>query len=278
MRALLPALCLALTLLAAGASAQSSRTLTGDPWCENNGYADADRVRVCEVRETLTTADQLDLDAQPNGAVHVTRWDRPDVLVRAVVAAYARDDAEARAVLAGVRIQVDGGRVRAEPPPGGWGQGERYATVSFDVFAPRDTDLAVKTMNGAVRVDGVQGDIRVQALNGAVTLAGVGGDVQVRAVNGAVSAALGPTWDGRGLDVQTTNGAIVLALPAGFSGDLSAQTQVGRIGLSGLDDVAGLDRQQGRWVGDRLTARLGDGGPPVTVATTNGGISIRQAR
>lgn len=264
--------------VATAASAQPSRTLPDDPWCEQGGYADNGRVRVCEVRETLTAAGRLDLDGQPNGSIHVTRWDRDDVLVRAVVVAYGRDDAAAREVLAGVRVRVDGGEIRADPPPGGWTRDGRFASVSFDVFAPRDTDLDVQTMNGAVQIDGIRGDVQVQSLNGAVALAGVGGDVVVQAVNGSVSVALDDAWSGRGLSVRTTNGAVVLALPAGFSGDLSAQTQVGRIGLSGLDRVAGLDRQRGRWMGDRLTARLGDGGPPVTVATTNGGVSIRQAR
>ena len=267
---------------ATAASAQPSRTLTDDPWCERGGYVDAGRVRVCEVRETLTTADRLDLDGQPNGAVQVTRWDRPDVLVRAVVVGYARDDAAAREVLAGVRVRVDGGRVRAVPPSGGWYRDGRYASVSFDVFVPRETGLDIRTQNGAVRVDGVRGDVRINALNGAVALAGVGGDVRVETVNGSVSVALGEgPWAGAGLDVRTVNGGVALALPAGFSGDLSAETRVGRIALSGLD-VTQLDRdatrQRGRWMGDRLTARLGAGGPPVRVATTNGGVAIRGVR
>ena len=276
-RRLLPLALLGAALLTA-ASAQPSRTLPDDPWCQSAGYTDADRVRACEVRETLTAAARLDLDGQPNGSVHVTRWDRDDVLVRAVVVAYAPDEAAAREVLGGVRVRVDGGDVRAQAPVGGWYLDGRFASVSFDVFAPRDTDVVVQTTNGAVRVDGIRGDVEVRSLNGAVALAGVGGGVRVRAVNGAVRVDLDERWDGRGLDVETTNGAVVLGLAPEFSGELSARTRVGRIGLSGLDNVAHLDRQRGRWMGDRVTARLGTGGPRVTVATTNGGISIRQSR
>lgn len=269
---------LALTSLAAQAQTTAQRTLDGDPWCARDlGGRHAERpARACEVREALLPATALDLDATPDGSVTVRRWDRPDVLVRARVLASAPSADDARRSVRGTRLQVDRGTVRARAP--GRGDGARWTTVSFEVFAPRRTRLTVRTLNGAIQIHGIEGEIRARAVNGAVALAGVGGDVRVETVNGPVSVALedGP-WSGAGLAVQTTNGSVSLSLPGGFSGDLSARTQVGRIALAGLD-VARLDRQQGRWAGDRVTARLGRGGPPVRVATTNGSVSIRGVR
>ena len=268
------ALALVLTPLAAGA--QPSRTLPDDPWCERADNRTGGTVRACEVRETVVQADALDLSAEPNGSVSVTRWDRADVLVRAVVAGYASDREAAERLVDQTRVRIDGGRVRTEPPPGGWTGERRWATVSLQVFAPRATPLAARTTNGSVEVAGIEGDVQVATVNGSVRLVDVGGDVRARTVNGSVAVALsGPAWAGRGLDAQTTNGSVALTVPRGFSADLSAQTQMGRIATSGLA-VADADRQRGRWMGDQIRTRLGRGGPPVRLATVNGGVSIRE--
>ena len=277
----LTVLLLATALAAQAQPGSNARTLSGDAWCtrdlDGNG-PDGRRAQACEVREVLISATALDLNGSPNGSVTVKRWDRPDVLVRARVLAYARDAGTARRSVRDTRIETAGGAIRARTP-----RGDQGTTVSFEVFAPRRTGLAVQTQNGAVSVYGLTSGVRVRAVNGSVALAEVGGDVQVQTVNGAVSVAVGDVWTGRSLQIKTTNGSVSLTLPPDISANLDAQTRVGRIALAGLD-VAALDRQRAGvdrrsgWTGDRVQARLGRGGSPVRVATTNGSISIRQAR
>ena len=261
-------------------SGTASRTLDADPWCTRDrggDYGAGRRAQACEVREVLLSAAALDLDGTPNGSVTVKRWDRPDVLVRARVRAYARTEADARQSVRATRLQAERGTVRAVLPRAGRPDGSPWTTVSYEVFAPRRTSLAVRTQNGAISVHGLDGGVRLRALNGAIALADVGGDVQAETVNGAVSVSLSDGWSGDGIRVQTVNGAVSLSLSQGVSADLEAQTRVGRIALAGLD-VTGLDRERGRYMGDRVEARLGRGGAPVQLATTNGSISIRQSR
>ena len=270
-------LALALAVLPLAALSQPSRVLPEDPWCEQVADRTAGTVRACEVREAVIRAAALDVSAEPNGSVAVTRWDRDDVLVRAVVVGYARDRASAERLVDQTRVRIDGGRVRTEPPPGGWSDDGRLATVSLQVFAPRATGVTARTTNGSVEVTGIEGTLRVAAVNGSVRLVDVNGDVRARTVNGSVAVALsGPAWAGRGLDAETTNGSVALTVPRGFSADLSAQTQMGRIATGGL--VADADRQRGRGMGDRVAARLGDGGPPVRLTTVRGGVSVQVSR
>lgn len=269
-------LALALVLLTACASAQPHhRTLSDDEWCETSHHGDYERA--CEVREVVLSADRLDVDAAPNGGITVRTWDRSDVLVRARVESGARTRAEADRLVEETRIRVDGGRVRTEAARTRDGR-DRWVSVSYEVFAPARTDLALATVNGGVAVHGVHGDIEARTVNGGISMDGVAGEVVARTTNGGIEVGLdGGAWDGAGLDAETTNGGISMTVPAGYSARLDARTRVGRISASGLS-IPEADRQRGRWMGDRVETTLGRGGAPLRLVTQNGGVSIRAER
>ena len=141
-----------------------------------------------------------------------------------------------------------------------------------------------------MRVDGLRGDIGVQAMNGGISLKGVAGKVQARTTNGGISVALaGDAWQGAGLDVESTNGGISIALPRGYSAEIDAKTQMGRISAPDLvvtnsthtstDSHSTTDgRRTQHSYGDEVQGTLGEGGPRVRVVTRNGGISIVPGR
>jgi DUF4097 and DUF4098 domain-containing protein YvlB len=136
------------------------------------------------------------------------------------------------------------------------------------VRVPHGTDLDIETFNGGIGVTDVNGRIRFQALNGGVHLAGIGGDVQGRTTNGGLRIELdGRSWDGEGLDVQTTNGGVTLQVPENYSARLETGTVNGGIQLDFPVTV------QGR-IGRRLTTTLGEGGPTIRAVTTNGGVKV----
>ncbi len=269
---LLPVLLLVLT---AGATAQPSRTLPDDEWCDRDEWGGGpNRETACEVRETVISARRLSVDASPNGGVKVTAWDRNDVLVRARVSASARRQSEADRLVAETTVRTDRGQISARTP-----RAENAGvSVSYEIFAPRRTDLALRTTNGGVSVNGLFGRIDVQAVNGGIDLADVAGAVRARTTNGGVAVALaGDAWDGEGLDVESTNGGISISLPPDYSATLSAQTQMGRISAPGVT-VRNARRERGQRTGDQIEGTLGRGGAPLRAVTTNGGISIRRAR
>ena len=143
--------------------------------------------------------------------------------------------------------------------------------MTWEVRVPRDTDLSLETHNGGISIAGVGGDIQFEALNGGVHLEQVSGDVEGRTMNGGLDIALdGSRWNGAGLDVETTNGGVILRVPESYSADLETGTVNGGI------EVDFPVRIQGR-VGRRLTTTLGDGGPRVRAMTTNGGVQILRA-
>lgn len=251
--------------LASPALAQPSRTLPDDPWCDQGTSHAGGRERACEIRETVLAARPLTVTPSQNGGIEVRVWDRPDVLLRAVVAAWAPSAADAQRRLGTVQIETTGPlRLRS-------GEGPDVA-VSFRLYVPRATDLTLTTVNGGVAVSDVHGTLRIQTRNGGVELIGVGGDVRARAQNGGLSVRLaGSRWEGRGLDVEATNGGVSLAMPAGYSGTLDASTQNGGVAATGL---TGVSVAHGRYSGGRVAGTLGRGGPVLRAVTINGGLSI----
>jgi hypothetical protein len=259
-RAAFAALCAA--GLAAPAAAQTPRFT-----CDTSYHQDSNQ-RHCEIREYTIGASgtALSIDARPNGSIEVIGSPRADVLVRARVVANARTDAAAQQIASAVQVRAVPGQISADGPRNledrqGW-------SVSYQVLVPMQTWLSLRSTNGALRISDVDGEIDFQTTNGAVTLANLSGQVKGRTTNGAVNVVLdGPTWTGPGLDVETTNGAVKLSVPDGYSARLQASTVNGRTRVDFPVTMQGrLDRG--------LDVTLGSGGPTIKVATRNGGVQV----
>ena len=81
------------------------------------------------------------------------------------------------------------------------------------------------TTNGGIGIDNVSSRAEFKTVNGGVKLSRMGGDVEGRTSNGGVDVDLeGSTWDGAGLDVQTTNGGVHLTIPVQYSAHLETGT------------------------------------------------------
>jgi DUF4097 and DUF4098 domain-containing protein YvlB len=218
--------------------------------------------------DTIGGANPLDIDAGRNGGIRVHGWDRGDVLVRTRIESYADTDADARRLVAGVRVDTAGGRVRAEGPD--TGNRDESWSVSFEINVPRNAMLTLNTNNGGISIDDFRGSAKFHAKNGGLVLTNVGGDLRGETTNGGVTVDVGGDhWDGAGLDVETRNGGIRLTLPKGFSAELEAGTTHGGISIDFPITV------QGR-IGRHLETTLGAGGPKLRAMTTNGGVRIRQ--
>jgi Toastrack DUF4097 len=249
----------------AGVSQQ--RGDTNDAWC-NEGRSGRSE-RFCEVREfRLPVPDLVAVDGGSNGGVEVTGWDRDEVLVRAKVEAWSNGE-DPKAIADAIEIRTEDGRIHATGP-GGNGRRGGWA-VSFDVMVPFESDLSLDATNGGIAISGVTGDLDFHTTNGGIRLDRIGGDVRGRTTNGGINVEIEtPDWPGRGLDLQTTNGAVTLEVPTEFKADLMASTVNG--GISTDFPIA----VQGRFNSRRLEAELNGGGPPVRLETVNGRVALRK--
>jgi hypothetical protein len=240
-----------------------------DP-CRDNNSGDRDYERHCEVRDSTMPAGPLNVDAGQNGGVSIEGWDRNEIRVRAIVQASAREASDARALAGQVQVQAGGGRVYATGPDNN--RGREWWSVSYRINVPRKNDLDLRASNGGITIVGVSGNMRFDTTNGGVRLQDVGGRVNGETRNGGLNVTLsGSRWDGEGLDVETSNGGVNLAIPDGYNAELETRTVNGGLRIDFPITVQGeLTSRRG------LSTTLGSGGPLVRVRTTNGGVNIRR--
>ena len=222
----------------------------------------------CETRDLAMSAPMsqpLTIDGGTNGGITVHGWDGPDVRIRAKIQTWGASEQEAQAQAKAILITTTGNNLRAAAPGN-----SQHGSVSFEVFVPRRTALALTTNNGGISLSGLQGTINFQVHNGGVSLAGLGGLVTGKTINGGLSITLnGSQWDGSGLDVATINGGITWRLPANYSAQFFTSTNGGSIKTTlPISDTRGQYHE--------VKTNLGTGGRPVKAVTINGGITIKQ--
>ena len=261
---------LLLALAAFSATAQTAPTFTstcteGATYRSNTGTK-----RYCETRDlTLPGAGSatLSINGEANGGISVKGWDGNQVLVRAKVSTWAATSEQASQLSKKVAVKTSGNTLRADGPT----QGEEGWAVSYEVFVPRKTALALQTVNGGISLQDVDGEVSFEAVDGGISLSNVGGQVKGHTVNGGLDIKLaGTKWEGAGLDVATTNGGITWNVPKDYSAQLFTSTTMGSIKADKLTVTkSGMMHKE-------IAANLGQGGAPVKAVTVNGGIKVNQ--
>jgi hypothetical protein len=246
--------------------ADAQQVSTTDDWCRDESWGS--REGVCEVRNytVAATGAVLAVDARPNGGIEVDGDSRRDIMILAKVVATARTEERARQIASAVRVDVTPEKVEADGPDN-LGREEGWS-VSYRLAVPEQTSLSLRSTNGGINISNVEGRIDFNTVNGGVKLSRLGGDVRGRTNNGGVDIELdGTTWQGEGLDVETHNGGVKLAIPDNYSAHLESSTVNGGFRVDIPMTV------QGR-INREINAQLGSGGPLVRVRTSNGGIKI----
>jgi DUF4097 and DUF4098 domain-containing protein YvlB len=140
--------------------------------------------------------------------------------------------------------------------------------VSFELMVPRGTELRLRARNGGIAMDGLTGSVEARTTNGGLRLVGGAGEIRGETTNGGLHVDLtGAGWQGRGVDLRTTNGGVDIRVPDAYSAELETGTVNGRMELDIPIMVQGrIDR--------RIRTTLGGGGPLIRALTTNGGVRV----
>jgi DUF4097 and DUF4098 domain-containing protein YvlB len=227
----------------------------------------------CEIKEQPVPAGGLiTVDGKENGGISIKGWERNDLLVRAKIETRAPSQSEADSLAQQVRIETLALNIHAEGPE----SRDNYQWyVSYEIFVPRHSDLALTASNGGISIGEVAGKINFKTLNGGVSLRRVGGAVAGSTTNGGVHVELvGASWQGEMLDVRTTNGGVNLMMPENYSGHIETSTVNGNVASDFPLNVPMTDR--GRLPKD-ISVDLGSGGPTIRARTTNGGVHLGRA-
>src|SRR5215467_5923938 len=158
-----------------------------------------------------------------NGTVEVEGWDRDTVEVRAVKTAKHRE-----ADLERVTIEVDA-KPSAISVSTHYPQDEGVdVAVEYTIHVPHSAHVEhLGTVNGSLRVAGVDNIEELHAVNGNIEVFEGGGALRARTTNGNVHLELARVREKDGLIGETTNGSVVLAIPLDTQADLETRCMNG---------------------------------------------------
>jgi DUF4097 and DUF4098 domain-containing protein YvlB len=199
-----------------------------------------------------------------NGTVDVQGWDRDDIEVHAVKTAKHKES-DLELVSIDVDAKPEGVSVITRYPQN---EGVEVA-VEYTVHVPHCAHVEhLGTVNGTLRVAGVEAVDDLRTVNGNIEVYEGGGSVHAHSTNGNVHLELLRMRDKNGAVAETTNGSVLLAIPADTHANLEVRCLNGNF-FSELP-VALESTQRPR----ETHGKLGKGGAPIRLHTVNGGIRV----
>lgn len=220
---------------------------------------------------TYTVKPGATLDVrETNGRVHVEAIEGNTVEVAATRIARAPTEEGAKALLKDIKIAetATADRVELDSTTHGFDMSRgRSRSVNFHIKVPRSMDVTIKTTNGEVDVRGIAGFLRVEAVNGEISGSGLEAGAEVTATNGAVRLEFAQVGDA-GVRCKTTNGLIVVSVPAKAKATIAARVTNGGIETENLQLQATEESRR------RLDATIGGGGPEIRLESLNGAIRV----
>jgi hypothetical protein len=237
------------------------------------------------------SAGTLDIRPESNGGVQIQPGTGSTYGITACIGAGARRASEAQAAADGVRLVIEGSRVRVTGANFGGSRSIQSWSVQLIVTAPDGASIDVETMNGPIGVSGFSGTLAARASNGPISLDETTGSVRARASNGPISVtgsrgefdietANGPIdvrlsgrrWDGH-LDARAANGPLTLHVPAGYQSGVEITSS----NHSPWSCRAAACQSGNRDWDDRTrTLRLGVDPVVVRLSTVNGPVTVAE--
>jgi hypothetical protein len=240
----------------------------------------------------------------PHGRTFVIGEERDDIEVKVLKHARAESAEAAQAMVNAIYVSPNEGPGALELEveiPSRW---NRYGSANLELRVPRKLEVTVTAANGKVTLKGLRCRVNAHSSNGSVSIRDVVGDLNVftsnakiccastcgqlvarssngkieigghsgsldaSTSNGLIRANLDRLGD-EGVVLTTSNGRIVLELPE----DVNAEVDV-RVDNGVIHNSLALNGQS-RVTTGRVRGRLGRGGTPIKLRTSNGMVSLR---
>jgi hypothetical protein len=216
-----------------------------------------------------------------NGQITAEATDGNALEVRAEREVRAASDERAKEVLDMVEMREEVGtdRVRVEVRPPRL-SGPSSHQIKWTVRVPRGLAVDLRTVNGGVRMDRLEGEVRARSTNGGITGTGLlSTAVDASVTNGGIEIALGRAITSGSFELEAVNGGVSLDLPSDSRADVAARCVNGGISVNGLDVqvIAGDEGNAGgpaQRFRRRLNGQINGGGARVSLETVNGGVKL----
>ncbi len=138
--------------------------------------------------------------------------------------------------------------------------GELILTGSFG-------EVTADTTNGDIHLEGAAGPAYLDTTNGDIEARDIRGSVKADTTNGGITLTVDKLKDN--VEAETTNGSITVRLIGPINARLDAETTNGSIDVAVPVTLKEMSRSR-----RRISGTIGDGGPLLSLDTTNGSIHI----
>jgi len=163
-----------------------------------------------------------------------------------------------------------------------------FGAVDFDIQVPARTNLHLATFEGAITVDGVEGEHEVSSANGGITLTKVAGAVVAHSMGGNMVATLTRVLPDKPMAFTSMNGKVDVTLPASVKAtfklrsdmadvftDFDLQMQPRRTQPTNDNQRDGKFRIE---VNKDILGTANGGGPEFELRTFNGNVYLRKGQ
>ena len=258
-----------------------------------------------EVTKTFSVTGHARVHVETDdGAVRVSTGDIKQVEVRVDYSGY-KLDRDLR-----VTTSQNGDSVDVSVKTGStlWNWGGRHTSLRVEIHMPKEADLTIRTGDGNVQADSINGNVDVTTGDGSITVQGVkgtirfhtgDGHIEARGLDGRLEASSGDghinlegrfdalnikTGDGSvnarataGSKVQSTwtirtgDGSVDMEIPGDLQADIDASTRDGHISL-GLPVTV-----EGTFSSSQIHGKMNGGGQSLTIRTGDGSIHLSKS-
>lgn len=248
---------------------------SGEGWGKGSGESWEAKFTMQETRTFTVSGSPRVTITTFDGQVKVHGWDKSEVSFTATKQAQDEDSLKQISIQA----QQQGQAITVNAI----NENDTNGSVNLDVYVPRQTMLHVSSGDGALNLDGVNGQITLRSGDGAIEVANGGGQLVVNTGDGVIRVIKfdgqveAHTGDGaidldgnfNAVAARTGDGTITLTVPAGssFTIETNSPEEIGNEGFSVAEDITPSPRFK-RW-------RIGNGGKVFVLKTGDGKILLR---
>jgi len=225
-----------------------------------------------EIRRSYTIKPGADIIVSGiNGRVDVETAETDHAEVLIVRSAKKREDLQFRKIRilhdpGELRIGVEGDRRSVFSAFGSIPEGRQRVILKL----PRKVAFITNGVNGDVNVGEIEGGVDARGVNGKINIEQATGGATFRGVNGRIDATIAKLSTGNGIDLNGVNGNTTLRFVGEVNADVEARGHNGRV----ESDLPNLQENRDEKRYGRYSARIGTGGPNISIRGVNGNVSL----
>lgn len=262
-----------LVLLAVGLTFVDSPKAVKNMMAKNSDTAGSTEIGdvTDQINKTVTLAPGSNVRISGfNGSVKVETGDGDKAEINIQVKASSQEAMDRRPVIIDHTANSLIIRTEDDKESGRWGRDRGWVRHDVNVRLPRNNNLKVSSVNGAVTIGQLTGEVGVSSVNGRVKVEQAGTIADLSSINGGVSVTMLKLGEA-GLRVSSVNGGVEIGIRSEINADIEVRSVNGGIDATDIPISVQGEMKRGQLVG-----KIGSGGTPIKITSVNGGVVLRR--